>query len=120
MALLSARYRKYKSAALMRPWRTRNGYERPPSKFVTSTCRLRICGHSLLLADARFQRAATILEKLDSVGAAGGHMGLLYSEEQSDDAREDRARPQTLLRRAAVGRRTHFVRVLPRPETRLH
>src|SRR5262245_60203378 len=85
MALLFARYRKYKSAARMRPWRTRNGYERLPSKFYTPTCRLRICRRSLLLVNARFRRAAPSLEKLDPVGPPAGHVELLYPEKQPDE-----------------------------------
>src|SRR5262245_10545047 len=87
---------------IRRPWRTRNGYERPPSKFVTSTRSLRIRRRGLALAGARFRRAATSLEKFDSVGSPGGHMGLLHPEEESDDPREGRAGPQALLRRAAI------------------
>src|SRR5262245_2644190 len=105
---------------IRRPWRTRNGYERPPSKFVTSTRCLRIRRRGLALAGARFQRAATSLEKFDSIGSPDGHLGLLRPEEKSDDAREGRVGPQALLRRAVVGRRPHFVRVLPRSEARLH
>src|SRR5262249_8348234 len=65
-------------------------------------------------------RADTVAESGGTARVASGHVGLLRSEKESDDAREDRAGPQTLFRRAAVSRRPYFVRLLPRPEARLH